>query len=629
LPPDAWSVVTLYRVPEAPRRSWPKRIVRGLLFALLGLLVVVFGMAGGLYLWFHQSLAAIRAHSPAVVRAQKHLNVSMPGHAAIALLLGNNLRAGFERSAGGRSDTMMLLRADPATHSISMLSIPRDLRVPVYCPGSGVPRQTTRIDYAFAWCGPSGSLDTVQHLTGLPVNFLITVNFHGFKEIVNHLGGIWLDIDRRYYNKDTGTAATDYSNIDLQPGYQRLSGGSALQFVRFRHTDSDLHRIAREQEFIRSLRSLVEQKFDPLQLPGIVSVITQNVEVGACRGCLSDLTAFRYALFAISLPRGHILEDSISNVTDINVDGAAELQTTQATIAQAVYRFTHPNTTLTASANAVLLGEKQHRTRRTQPSASPAVTVLNGNGVPGAAALASALLRRRGYHVVALPAGRTANAPNFNYFHTAIYYRPGTAGAQQAAQTLANLFAPADIATLTPQIAARSGTRLVAVVGSTFHNTLPPPPPPPPRITRQPPFVTFAPQPMAHLVRPLQSYVPFPLESPQLIERTSYPDPELPIRLYTIEGSHKAVRLVYRLGNVNEYWGVEETDWTGAPILNGRNYQRTFAGRTFDLYYSGQHLHMIVLHTQRASYWLINTLLDSLNNETMLTIAKSLHPLHQ
>jgi hypothetical protein len=437
-------------------------------------------------------------------------------------------------------------------------------------------------------------LQTVQKLTGLPINYLITVNFHGFKEIVNRLGGVWLDVDRRYYNKNTGTAATDYSSIDLQPGYQKLSGGSALEFVRFRHTDSDLYRIAREQEFIRALKSLVEHNLDPLKLPGIVSVITDNVEVGACKGCLSDLTVLRYALFAVTLPPGHVLQHSISNVSNVTFNGAEELQTTSSTIQQAVYSFIHPDLGVTRLANQVALGAKP---KPTPPALTPArttVTVLNGNGVQGAAATASSLLAQHGYHLVGPPAGLTANAPSFTYFHTQIYYRPTQTGARQAAQTLANLFAPADTANLPPAIAARSNhATIVAVVGSTFHNTLTPPAPPPPPITRQPPYVTYAPQTTLPLLRPLQARVPFPLQTPTMIERSSTPDPELPVRLYTIQPPHKAVRLTYRLGNANEYWGIEETDWTDAPILHDRNYQHTINGRTYQLYYNGQHLHMI------------------------------------
>ena len=79
----------------------------------------------------------------------------------------------------------------------------------------------------------------MKHLTNLKINYLITVNFHGFKEVVDKLGGVWMDVDRRYYNRNTGSAYDNYANIDLQPGYQKLTGGQALDFVRFRHTDDD------------------------------------------------------------------------------------------------------------------------------------------------------------------------------------------------------------------------------------------------------------------------------------------------------------------------------------------------------------------------------------------------------
>ena len=83
----------------------------------------------------------------------------------------------------------MLIRADPATGTISLLSFPRDLGVPIYCPKSAAALgAATAINAAYADCGPAGTLDTVKQLTELPVNYLITVNFHGFKEIVDKLG---------------------------------------------------------------------------------------------------------------------------------------------------------------------------------------------------------------------------------------------------------------------------------------------------------------------------------------------------------------------------------------------------------------------------------------------------------
>jgi hypothetical protein len=115
---------------------------------------------------------------------------------------------------------------------------------------------------------------------------------------------------------------------------------------------------------------------------------------------------------------------------------------------------------------------------------------------------------------------------------------------------------------------------------------------------------------------------------PTVIERSSWTDTTMPIRMYWIDPDekHKAVRLVYRTGS-NEYWGVQMTDWDDAPALADRSLTRRIKGRIYDLYYDGPKLHMVVLRTPHGSYWVINTLLDRLSNETMLAIAKGLKPL--
>jgi hypothetical protein len=122
----------------------------------------------------------------------------------------------------------------------------------------------------------------------------------------------------------------------------------------------------------------------------------------------------------------------------------------------------------------------------------------------------------------------------------------------------------------------------------------------------------------------------FPLLLPTVIDRSSWIDRERPIRVYDMDrkGGHKGVRLVYRTG-ANEYWGVQMTDWRDAPGLADRSFTRVIKGRTYDLYFSGPKLHMVVLRKNGATYWVVNTLLDRLSNETMLAIAKGLQPLRK
>ena len=107
---------------------------------MIGTLVIVsslvLAVAGGAYLYFHQSVATVRAHTPSVVRAAKTLDIPLAHQAAIALVIGYDHRAGVESNRPSLSDTLMLVRADPSTKTISLLSFPRDLDVPIYCPRS-------------------------------------------------------------------------------------------------------------------------------------------------------------------------------------------------------------------------------------------------------------------------------------------------------------------------------------------------------------------------------------------------------------------------------------------------------------------------------------------------------------
>ena len=615
-PPGPVSAVSRYRQPPPPGRSGLSLLRQILIATVLAVVALALGIGGGAYLWFHESLNAVRAHSTALKIAQKELDIPLPGQAAVALVLGYDARAG-ESYVGARSDTIMLIRADPHTKTISLFSFPRDLTVPVWCKhrdtGYG------KINSAFANCGPEGSLETVKELTGIPIQYLITVNFHGFKKIVDQVGGVYLDVDRRYYNPP----GTGYAAINIQPGYQLLTGGAALNFVRFRHTDSDFYRLARQQEFVRAFKEQIAQHFNPFDLPKIVSTITQNIEVG---GNFSGGTVLSYALLAATLPSGHLLQ---TRIDPSQTSGYSDVTPSTQVIQQAVSQFVNPDVGVAKVANATALGTKIKT--KTPPPGKTTVTVLNGNGIAGAAANASYLLGQRGYVMTLPPGGLQADAPVQNYFHSMIYYSRSQPGAKAAGLALEKLLAPANVLPLpaaSPLRALDPGSMLLVVLGQTFHNDLTSPPPPSVPV-RQPPAVRADTSSGAGLLQPLARRVPFRLETPTVLEQNSYPDThngDTAARLYWIEKHHKAVRLVFRTGG-NEYWGIEEMDWSGAPILGDKSFQHNLGGREFDLYYTGSHLHMAVLKAHGATYWVVNTLLDSLSNETMLAIAKGLKPL--
>src|SRR5437588_12858099 len=165
LPPAATTPMTLYRQPERRRRTGLQLVGRILLWLLIAVLVVAAGLLGGAYLYFHEQVQAVQAHTPDVIRAETSLDIPVAGKAATALVVGYDHRAGTESNLPSRSDTIMLIRADPIDKTVSLLSFPRDLLVPIHCPNQQV--YTDRINAAYELCMTQGTLDTVKALTGL------------------------------------------------------------------------------------------------------------------------------------------------------------------------------------------------------------------------------------------------------------------------------------------------------------------------------------------------------------------------------------------------------------------------------------------------------------------------------
>jgi LCP family protein required for cell wall assembly len=186
-------------------------------------------------------------------KALPNVGVQLPAQGApeTLLLVGSDHRAGEPYNAAS-TDTMMLVHIDDSSQTINVMSIPRDLAVMLQ--GSGGEYES-KLNAAYSAGGIKLLLDTLKHevLPGLQVNHVLDVNFAGFADLIDAIGCVYADVDHRYYNN---TALTDYSSIDIQPGYQKLCGdnqlpSSALAFVRFRHTDSDIVRNARQQDFLR------------------------------------------------------------------------------------------------------------------------------------------------------------------------------------------------------------------------------------------------------------------------------------------------------------------------------------------------------------------------------------------
>lgn len=604
-PSGAPSPRSSYRVRRNPIRLLGKVVM----WLIITLLVAVGALAGGVKLYFDYSVAAIRPHSKEVIAAQEILEAPTAGQPATAIVIGYDKRAG-EIEAGSRSDTVMLVRIDPKKNVVSMMSFPRDLIVDI--PGcSGHPSWSGRINEAYAYCGPRGTLATVKQLTGLPVNYMITVNFKAFQRIVDKLGGVYMDVDHRYFNDNSTLAAgSTYAKIDLKPGYQHLDGSQALDFVRFRHTDSDLLRVVRQQEFVKAFKQQVSDTWSLFQLPGVVKAITENVEVAkGGKKALDPDEVISYARALYSLPAGGFQQVPLENVSGYN-----ELSVSEADLQDAVQRFENPDVRAPEKAITVATGGKPEEEGGPPPS-QVTVEVLNGNGVAGAADDAAYRLGQIGYK-----AANGGNADNFDYFHTTVYYDPAVTDADLAAKRMADLFGDADAEQAPANEKLESMLRVV--VGKTFQGTLGPAP----RDTtpeRQKPTVVSDDS-VAPLLRPLRKQTRFTIMVPTVKDSSSSLSTLEGVRAYRL-ADHRALRITYETGN--EYWGIQETNWTDPPLLEGPTLERTIRGRLYKLYFSGSKLHSIAFEQDGAVYWVVNTLLNKLSNETMIAIAEGLRPL--
>jgi LCP family protein required for cell wall assembly len=175
------------------------------------------------------------------------------GEAQTLMVLGSDRRFGDKKlGIKPRSDTIILVRLDPDKEATAVMSVPRDLKVDV--PGHG----RDRINAAYELGGPRLTVKTVKRLFSKPgnpfkINHIVNVDFGGFRKVVNYIGGVYVDIDRDYFNDNSG--GENYATIDVNPGYQKLKGQDALDYVRYRHGDNDLVRAARQQDFLRQLRN--------------------------------------------------------------------------------------------------------------------------------------------------------------------------------------------------------------------------------------------------------------------------------------------------------------------------------------------------------------------------------------
>jgi LCP family protein required for cell wall assembly len=264
--------------PGAPRqrgRRWlPRRFRWKLALALalptLLLLIVLWGV--GSYLAVSKGVGDANDRvPPSVRRLLTHQNGLLNSTSTTILVLGTD--GGEAGRPGSRhSDSIMLVRTDPGKHRIAFLSIPRDLRVEI--PGYG----TNKINAAFQFGGPTLALRTIKELTGLEINHVAFVDFAKFKDLIDSVGGIEVDVPKPILSNrfacpySTSARCDEWRGWRFAKGRQHMNGQRALVYSRIREnkldpSETDFTRSRRQQQVIQATGGKLTGFWTALRMP--------------------------------------------------------------------------------------------------------------------------------------------------------------------------------------------------------------------------------------------------------------------------------------------------------------------------------------------------------------------------
>ncbi len=617
------SQMSIYTTEPAKRkRRWPK--VAGI---VAGLLLIAALAVGGYSYWYLQDtvMAITQTSDKQQQAAEAGLAVPLPDQPITALVIGEDRRPG---EGPGRSDTMMMVRVDPRSKSISMMSFPRDLIVDV--PGYG----RRPISEAYQLGQEPLALATIKELTGVQINYLIPLDFKAFTRIVATFGGVWLPVDRRYYNSNDGTAARNYMSINLQPGYQLLRGTDALAFARYRHTDSDLIRLARQQTFVREFKKRVDRWGFATRSIELISILRDNLKIlGSNKKPADARTLLEYGRLVASIPRGNTFQVRLDDVSS-STTNPGKIEASPQAVQKAVDEFLNPDMT---SGQAIATRDiaKDSKAKVVKPTYDPAtigIEVRNGNGTPAAAADAAWQLVENGWKLA-----RSTGDSLVQYMRTTVYFDDSAKGAKDAAIAISEAFGT-DSATkpLDASIKAeleQNGVPItqpvVVVIGKTYISDLAPP-----KVAvlpaKEEAQITRDPTRDVQMWRDAQRKAGIPLMMPTVLyagARTRDPlfSTQPAARVYKT-GGHKAVFVTYSADSYEQVFGVQAIAWDDPPILEGPTATRVYKGRTLMLYFNGASLQRVAWKQNGISYWLENSLTGRIPNSAMIAMAKSFKP---
>ncbi len=274
-----------------------------------------------------------------------------------------------------RSDTMILAHIEG--QAVSLVSIPRDLRLKF--PDG----QFHKANAAYSFGGVRQAKQVVSDLLGVPIPFYAVIDYQGFREIIDHLGGVTVEVEKHLQYDDE---AQDL-HIDIPPGDQLLDGEQALDYIRYRDESGDFGRIRRQQKFVQALLSKGTENGDRRDLKSLVRALSRYVE--------TNLSLFDLLTLARRL-RGMEAERMTMAQVPGEPERIEEVEYLQPRIVEAKNLIAD----LVLGLDVLIPSEVR-------------IGVLNGSGALGLARETAALLRARDF-----PVAYYGNADNFNYRHS-------------------------------------------------------------------------------------------------------------------------------------------------------------------------------------------------------------------
>jgi LCP family protein required for cell wall assembly len=307
------------------------------------------------------------------------------------LLLGTDARP--QEGEISNTDTMILLTFDPQNQTAGMLSLPRDLWVPI--PGFGYETKINTAyalgeEYGYAGGGAQLAKDTVSSFIGQPVQYYAKVNFNGFVELVNLIGGVDVVVPFTIHDDKYPTDDYQVMTFYLEAGTQHLDGETALKYVRTRNVDDDYGRASRQQQVIRAvvdkvLRAEMLPTLLP-KLPRLLYTMRSSIETDIPMALQLEIANYMNST-ALREVRQLVLDSRYGEET-YSEEGAWILRPDRTLVRSALGNFF-----ALPMGDGSMAGNNLNWVR---------VEILNGTGEPGVAAKTRDLLQQQGWQVVSI-----------------------------------------------------------------------------------------------------------------------------------------------------------------------------------------------------------------------------------